>query len=69
VHQHGFPFSKAAALHQRVVKTADTRGSTPGSNQPPNGTIDQRRLMFYSADWQLLEERIDDWMAEQRGKR
>jgi hypothetical protein len=39
------------ALHQRVAKSADTT---------LNGTIDQRRVMFYSANWQLLEEHIDD---------
>ncbi len=38
------------ALHWSTVK----RSRTPGA-----GSIDEMRLMYYSANWQLLEERID----------
>ncbi|MCP3980356.1 MAG: hypothetical protein GY716_13725 [bacterium] len=38
-------------LNWRVMKTADTNADR---------TPDERRLMFYSASWQLLEERVDD---------
>jgi len=38
------------ALHWRGVK----RSRTPGA-----GSLDEMRLMYYSANWQLLEERID----------
>ncbi len=38
------------ALHWRGVK----RARSPGA-----GSLDEMRLMYYSANWQLLEERID----------
>ncbi len=38
------------ALHWRSVK----RARSPGA-----GSLDEMRLMYYSANWQLLEERID----------
>ncbi len=38
------------ALHWRTVK----RARSPGA-----GSLDEMRLMYYSANWQLLEERID----------
>ncbi len=40
-------------LHLRTVKRADT-------NAVPKGTLDQQRIMYYTASWQLLEEHIDD---------
>jgi hypothetical protein len=36
-----------------VVKLADT-------SSPPDTVLNQKRVMYYSAQWQLLEERIDD---------
>lgn len=45
-------------LNWRIAKRADLRGA--GATDPPDGTLDQKRLMYYSAAWQLLEERIDD---------
>ncbi len=39
------------ALNWRTVKRADT---------DDGGSFDQERIQYYSADWQLLEERIDD---------
>ncbi len=38
-------------LSWRILKTADTNAS---------GTLDERRLMFYTSDWRLIEERIDE---------
>ncbi len=38
------------ALHWRTVKRSLSQGA---------GSIDEMRLMYYSANWQLLEERID----------
>ena len=35
------------------MKEADT-------SSPPDGDLNQKRIMYYSANWQLLEERIDD---------
>lgn len=40
-------------LHWRTVKRADT-------DQTPDNAIDQQRLMYYNASWQLVEEHIDD---------
>src|SRR5690606_33594716 len=40
-------------LNWRVVKLADT-------SMPPDGDLNQQRVMYYGANWQLLEERIDD---------
>jgi hypothetical protein len=36
-----------------IEKTADT-------SSPYDGTVDQTRQRYYSAAWQLVEERIDD---------
>lgn len=41
-------------LNWRVIKRADS-DLTDGNN-----VLDQQRIMYYSASWQLLEERIDD---------
>ena len=38
-------------LNWRIIRRADT---------DLNGALDQQRIMYYSAGWQLLEERIDD---------
>ena len=37
--------------HWRSVKRSDTNGNT---------TLDEKREMYYTAGWQLIEERIDD---------
>jgi hypothetical protein len=42
-------------LNWRIEKTADV-----GPGGVPDGAFDQKRSMYYSADWQLLEEHIDD---------
>ncbi|MCW5777310.1 MAG: RHS repeat-associated core domain-containing protein, partial [Phycisphaeraceae bacterium] len=47
-------------LHWRTVKRADT-------SEPPDGELDQQRLLYYSASWQLIEERIDDYEEEPDG--
>lgn len=41
------------ALTWRIAKRADT-------NPTVSTALDQKRLMYYSANWQMLEERIDD---------
>ncbi|MBL9118559.1 MAG: DUF4347 domain-containing protein, partial [Phycisphaerae bacterium] len=51
------------ALHWRTCKVADVIGSGTGASAGPDGTIEQVRLMYYSADWQLLEERVDNAAA------
>jgi RHS repeat-associated protein len=51
------------ALHWRTCKVADVIGSGTGASAGPDGTIEQVRLMYYSADWRLLEERVDDAAA------
>jgi hypothetical protein len=38
-------------LNWRILKKADTDAS---------GSVDQQRLMYYSANWQPLQEFIDD---------
>jgi hypothetical protein len=45
-------------LHWRVSKEADLRGAT--ANDPPDGDIDQQRLMYYTTDWRLIQEDIND---------
>lgn len=40
-------------LHMRTVKRTDT-------SVPANGTLDQERRFYYSAEWQLIQEEIDD---------
>jgi len=51
----GSPVTRAEyaynGLNWRILKQADTDAS---------GSVDQQRLMFYSANWQLLQEFIDD---------
>ncbi|GMV25109.1 MAG: hypothetical protein AMXMBFR58_11400 [Phycisphaerae bacterium] len=39
-------------LHWRTVKDADTQGALG---------LDQRRIMYYSAGWQMLTELVDDY--------
>jgi hypothetical protein len=47
-------------LHWRIIKRSDIL--TPGSPPTfvPDGTLDQERHMYYTANWQLLQEVIDD---------
>src|SRR5690606_823119 len=40
-------------LNWRTVKRSDT-------SSPPNGTLNQQRVMYYNASWQLMEELIND---------
>ncbi|MBC7834518.1 MAG: hypothetical protein H7Y88_05380 [Phycisphaerales bacterium] len=44
--------SEYNGLHWRTVKRADT-------TSVPNG-LDQKRVMYYSAAWQMIQEDIDD---------
>jgi len=44
------------ALHWRTVKQADS----DGSGESGDSALDQQRVMIYSANWQLLEEYVDD---------
>jgi RHS repeat-associated protein len=47
-------------LHWRTVKVADVRA--PSSNPTTEPSRLQRRVMYYNASWQLIEEHIcDDW--------
>jgi len=41
-------------LFQRVVKRADSNITDL------NNSIDEQRLLYYSGDWQVVEEGIDD---------
>ena len=43
------------ALHWRTVKDADIHGAT--STDLPDGTIDQRRIMFYDASFTARSQR------------
>ncbi len=43
---------KYNGLNWRIIKQLDTPGSATG--------LDEQRMMYYSAGWQLCEERIDD---------
>jgi RHS repeat-associated protein len=43
-------------LNWRILKQADTNASGGGGD----AGLDQQRIMFYSANWQLLQEFIDD---------
>ena len=45
-----------SGLNWRTIKRADT-------TTPFDGILDEQRIMYYSSDWQLLEERIDDDLA------
>lgn len=50
--EYGYSYN---GLNWRVVKLADT-------TLQPDGVLNQNRIMYYSANWQLLEEVIrDDW--------
>lgn len=40
---------------RRDLIACDKRGDTD-----LDGVLDQQRIMYYSANWQLLEERIDE---------
>ena len=46
--------SKYNGLAWCIVKTSDTDA---------DGNLDQRRFRYYNAEWQLVEERIDDESA------
>src|SRR2546422_4472942 len=48
-------------LNWRITKEADTN---PGTDTD----LDQKRIMYYSANWQLLEERVDDDQENQAGE-
>ena len=44
-------------LHQRTIHRLDT-------DDPPDGTLDQQRYMYYDAAWRLFEEEIwDGWSS------
>jgi len=45
------------ALHWRTVKRADVDDVIPAT---PDAALDQERVLIYSANWQLLEEYVDD---------
>lgn len=53
-------------LHWRTVKVADVRA--PSSNPTTAPSRLQRRVMYYNASWQLIEEHIcDDWDLSEGG--
>jgi len=43
-------------LHWRIVEERDA----VSTGMLPDGTLDQQRIYYYSANWQLLQEDIDD---------